>query len=649
MKKVKNSVGDDKSVSRLASRSLIVSLLDKFSDFVYNSLKNGFFGNIFTAYSKEQEAYENSFLKKHFSDSNKFNSFFRGTRKFFSRSFENSYILNKFEQFFRGIITMPLKTLGNFWFSFGIYVVIVYLLRLFIPVISVANIDFAIIGLIICISAIPMLLSRDNLAGAVGKSAIMGALFSEGFGFREESFRQCTHTSKTKTNFLTVLGILLGILTLAIHPLIIIFVIAAVVVAALIFASPEIGIIVSLFGLPFFSLMESPAITLGSVVLTTVISYIVKLVRGKRILKFELIDLSVLLFMVVVFLSGAISAGGIAGYNEALITCELILGYFLIVNLIRTTLWIRRCITAIVTSGTMVAIIGVWQYWFGYLPSANWLDTDYFYDIKGRVVSLFDNPNILAVYLVIVLPFALYMFTRSKKGNSRILSVISVLFIISCLVLTWSRGAWIAAIFCILLFLLIYSKKTLRYVSLGCVFLPLLSFLLPQSVIRRFTSIGNLADSSTMYRVYTWKGTINTIEKYFFGGVGYGTTAFQNIYPQYAYAGIEAAEHSHNLFLQILVGTGISGFIVFCVIMFLFTQMNLEYIKNTQDTSGKLTVAASLCAILSTLLFGMVDYVWYSYRVFFLFWAVIAISCACVRVGKSEARRCIMYNPNEIL
>ena len=79
--------------------------------------------------------------------------------------------------------------------------------------------------------------------------------------------------------------------------------------------------------------------------------------------------------------------------------------------------------------------------------------------------------------------------------------------------------------------------------------------------------------------------------------------------------------------------------------------MNFEYIKTSKDVSQKLIVAAAVCSVMSTLLFGVFDYVWYSYRIFFLFWAVIAIAAACVRVGKEEARRHkaeFIYNENEI-
>ena len=369
------------------------------------------------------------------------------------------------------------------------------------------------------------------------------------------------------------------------------------------------------------------------------VSFIVKLIRGKRIVKLELIDFAILFFGIIIFFSGAISAGGIDGIKEVLITCELLLGYFLIVNLIRTGAWINRCIGTLVASGTVVAFIGILQYLVGAVSNQAWLDTSYFYDIKGRVVSVFDNPNILSVFLVMVLPFAMYMMIKASKGRAKLLGLISVLFIMLCTVLTWSRGAWIAAIIAILAFLLMYSRKTLRYILLGGAFVPFATFFLPNSVVRRFASIGDLADSSTMYRVYTWKGSLRILGDHFYSGIGYGLNAYQEIYPQYAYAGIESAEHSHSLFLQIMIGTGIVGLIAFAIVLLLLAQMNLEYIKDTKDSSGRLAVIAAFCSVIASLVFGLFDYTWYNYRIFFIFWAVIAIASACVRIGREEERR----------
>lgn len=43
--------------------------------------------------------------------------------------------------------------------------------------------------------------------------------------------------------------------------------------------------------------------------------------------------------------------------------------------------------------------------------------------------------------------------------------------------------------------------------------------------------------------------------------------------------------------------------------------------------------------LLAALAQGMTDYIWYNYRVFFVFWFVLALTSAYIRVGRSEATR----------
>ena len=153
-------------------------------------------------------------------------------------------------------------------------------------------------------------------------------------------------------------------------------------------------------------------------------------------------------------------------------------------------------------------------------------------------------------------------------------------------------------------------------------------------------SIGDLADSSTYYRVLTWRGSLDAILDNLFVGYGYGTAAFETAYPSYAYSGIEAAEHSHSLYLQILFGMGLLGFAVFFIVMLFFAQKNLEFFAKAELRKNQANVAvAAFVAFISALVMGMFDYIWYNNRIFFLFWAVIGLSCAAVRISDSIAER----------
>src|SRR5699024_991064 len=91
--------------------------------------------------------------------------------------------------------------------------------------------------------------------------------------------------------------------------------------------------------------------------------------------------------------------------------------------------------------------------------------------------------------------------------------------------------------------------------------LPFVPMFLPESIINRFASIGDMGDSSTSYRVYIWMGTLNMLKDFWLSGIGMGSEAFTAVYPFYSYNAV-VAPHSHNLFLQILVEAGVVGIVV---------------------------------------------------------------------------------------
>ena len=634
------------SKKRTASVGLILFLLDKLTDSIYSALCNGFFGKIFTSYSKEQASFENGFLRNHFI-STKFKDVFWRIRRRISKMFETSWFLCRTKNTARSWLGVPLKSYGKATFFFGVYTILVYLIRLVVPNLNRSDIGCLITGISLCLISLPLFLSKESLARALDSGIITNMLCSEFLGYRKESFEIAVKSSKTKSNILIFAGMLLGMMTLFVHPLYLLLAIVLLLALIIVLNTPEIGVLLSIFFLPFLSFFESPSTILAIIIIITAISYFVKLIRGKRILKLELLDLAVLLFGALIFFSGTITANGELGQMEAILSCCLMLGYFLTVNLIRTTQWLKRCVLALISSGTIVAILGILQYFFAAVSVDSWVDRQYFSEISNRAVSLFDNPNVLATYLVLILPFVLLAFLRASRGKEKTLYLISMMSVLVCVVLTWSRGAWLAVIASVLMFGFIYSKKTLRAIFFFLLSLPMLSVIVPSSLKHRFLSIGNLADSSTAYRYYTWKGSWRMVQEYFWSGIGYGPTAYQSAYPQYAYAGIEAAEHSHNLFLQILIGLGFGGLLVFLCLLFLAAQMNFEYLKNGKNEASRMFIIAAMSSILGALTMGCFDFIWYNYRMFFLFWTILGFACACIRIGRAEEQRHTFVETNE--
>lgn len=624
--------------SEIAVASLFVFLFDKLGDFFINSICKGFFGKIFTSYSQLQKKFENGFFSRFFSERKGIRKFLRSCRYFLAKSIDSSFFIKTNQKAVKFLTSIPLHLYGNFGIFFGIYTIVVYFLRIMLPSIDAADESFFYTGAVTIAASLPLLFSKKELAKAVEDSIITSFIFKKCFGFSDEAFKVKAAKNGLARNLLLLSGLLLGLLTFFVHPLVIILGLAFLIIATMIAASPEIGVILSILLIPFSAIAKNSTLLLAGLLLLTLFFYIIKLIRGKRIIKFEIIDIAVLIFGIMIMLCGIFSVGGEASKNAAAVSVVLLAGYFVFVNLMRTEEWIKRSVYALVSSAFIVAVIGIIEFIFGE-SNQSWLDLSLFSDIKSRSVSLFENPNVLATFLTLIFPFALLFIQISKRNNEKILAGLISFVILLCIIFTWSRGAWVALIISSFIFLLMCGKKMFRLLGIIALAIPIFPLVLPQSIINRFLSIVNLSDSSISYRIYTWQGTIEAIKEYYLSGIGYGTSAFQSIYPTFAYSGMESAEHSHSLILQILISMGICGLLVFGIIIFMSLQKGFEYTKKPENNSSKLYVAASISAIISALVMGAFDYIWYNYRVFYLFWIVLAIGCAFVRVGNYEQIR----------
>jgi O-antigen ligase len=126
------------------------------------------------------------------------------------------------------------------------------------------------------------------------------------------------------------------------------------------------------------------------------------------------------------------------------------------------------------------------------------------------------------------------------------------------------------------------------------------------------------------------------LSDYWMTGIGVGEAAFTQIYPLYSYIGIESTVHSHNIFLQIAIELGAAALIIFVFLMFLVIQKGFWSLKNTSDAWIKLFTSAAISGLVAALIHGMVDYIWYNCRVFFVFWVVVALVCISMEVCRKE-------------
>lgn len=178
----------------------------------------------------------------------------------------------------------------------------------------------------------------------------------------------------------------------------------------------------------------------------------------------------------------------------------------------------------------------------------------------SRSASTFDNPLILATYLIIVFPLAVYGFICGKKEN-RIICGICSLLTLAGIISTTSRGPALALIAALVILVFLNSKKAIGVIATivsagGAIVLSLL----------KRDSIDKLDLNNTInVRFRIWDVCVKAIaEKPIFGyGAGCETTSevlLQN--------GI-AKPHAHSLFFEIGCELGLLGLVLLLAVFVL--------------------------------------------------------------------------------
>ena len=315
-----------------------------------------------------------------------------------------------------------------------------------------------------------------------------------------------------------------------------------------------------------------------------------------------------------------------------LLTSVFVLSAIMIENSVRSRKQLRWVVRGLVFAAVLVALYGIYQYFFGTGGTETWVDEDMFSDISTRVYSTLDNPNVLSEYLLLAIPMAAACLFSVKTWARRILYFAACCIMCLCMIFTFSRGGWLGLLFAIFIFLILVDRRFIFLILAGVVCLLLFS---PDVITDRFTSIGNVTDTSTSYRVSIWMGTLEMLKDYWMTGIGPGTQAFNMIYPAYSYNTI-SAPHAHNLFLQIICDAGIVAIVVFVILIIVFIRMNCHAISVEKEHTAKMMQIGSLASIGGFLVQSMTDYSFYNYRVMFLFWAYLALSAVFCRVNGME-------------
>ncbi len=225
-----------------------------------------------------------------------------------------------------------------------------------------------------------------------------------------------------------------------------------------------------------------------------------------------------------------------------------------------------------------------------------------------RIVSIFAHPNALSLYLAPLLGFFSVLWLNNYPlTKNRIVSLIGLLLLGLGVLLTFSRGAWLAV--AVAMFFIFVNRFGIKKILLPLVIAGTVLLLIPS--VQQRLSVGLSDPSSSAHFDLMQVGMNKILNNPLFGNGLYG---FRITLQEVNFTG-EIHNYPHNIILSLWVELGLLGLISFAAII------NLALKKYRP----KPELFAASIFLLTMLVHGLVDTPYFRNDLALLFWFMIAI------------------------
>ena len=298
----------------------------------------------------------------------------------------------------------------------------------------------------------------------------------------------------------------------------------------------------------------------------------------------------------------------------------------------------RKSFAFVLVAGSIpIVVTGLGQYffnWNGPFETLNGLIIWYQREIKNQegLSGLFNHANYAGCWLNIVLPFGFALVNYRNNVLSKNISKFILVGLLTCIILTNSRSAWLGSFSSIFL---LFGISSLRWIIPILVFIFIIIFccinpifgipfqifmqkLIPDNIWLEFTPLG--FKGLDVSRLEIWESAINHLMQNLLWGTGHGS--FTNMF--LAETGYWKG-HSHNLFLELsisyglLVGIILTTFTLF-ILIFSIKNLLINQRKNLNLIFDKALII-SLIVLLSS---QMIDIQYFDGRIATLSWIILA-------------------------
>lgn len=292
-------------------------------------------------------------------------------------------------------------------------------------------------------------------------------------------------------------------------------------------------------------------------------------------------------------------------------------------------------VSAFGAAGMAVAsLYGLYQSYVGVKVDILLVDMRYNADMPGRIYSFFQNPNTLGQILVMLIPLSIGLIFASRTFWGRLAALAASGLGILALVLTLSRGSWLGLMVAAVVFVALYRYQLLPLFILAAA--ALVPFL-PETIINRALSSFNFRDTSISSRFPIYEASFKSILHSPVLGAGLGSELVWKFFARYGfYKGTLTFAHLHNIFLQLWIECGLFGMLAFAGTSLSVFKESARAAARSRSALKPLLIGGA-SALTGALVCGMTDYIWYYPRALCVFWFLMGILFAGIRLSKKAA------------
>jgi O-antigen ligase len=331
------------------------------------------------------------------------------------------------------------------------------------------------------------------------------------------------------------------------------------------------------------------------------------------------LDGAVLFFVAVSAFSLLIAENyGVAMREFRVVVFESALFYFLlrVSSPSRGQFW--RIIDALVLAATLVALMGLYQYFF----------TTDIITAEGvrRIRGLYGSPNNLGLFLDRIVPVLAAVALFARQPRRRIAYAVCSLPVLFCLYLTYSRGAWLLGLPAAALFIGLLRGRKALWISLVMICVIALS-LLPLIGTERFTSLFDTQGGTTFFRLRLWQASLNMIKDHPFFGVGLDNFLYQYrtryVLPE-AWQELDLS-HPHNIVLDYWTRLGIWGVLALVWLEGAFFVKGLRLYRRLPDRDEQALALGLMASMVACLAHGLIDNSYFLVDLAFVFFITVGV------------------------